>query len=79
MHDITELFNTLIQQSGSVDIADAEFKKMIHEDADLREQYREWCHAVGSTEKHGFLDYCDDYMDSQDSIWDSLNDFDNEE
>lgn len=79
MNDITELFNDLLEQSGSVDIAEAEFKKMIHEDTGLREVYREWCHAVGSTEKRGFFDYCDDYMDSQDSIWDSLNDFDNEE
>lgn len=76
MKDITELFQQLLHQNRSVDIAEAEFKKLIHEDADLREQYRDWCDAVGSSEKMGFLDYCDEYLESQDSIYDTLNDYD---
>ncbi|MFG6380494.1 MAG: hypothetical protein K1V87_00095 [Muribaculum sp.] len=76
MTDITELFLQIIHQYKSVDIAEAEFKKMLHEDQDLREEYREWCDAVGSSEKMGFLDYCDEYMDSQESIYDTLNDYD---
>lgn len=76
MKDITELFLQLIHQNKSVDIADAEFKKLIHEDAELREEYREWCDAVGSSEKQGFLDFCDEYIDSQESIYDTLNDYD---
>ncbi|MCM1505270.1 MAG: hypothetical protein NC127_08750 [Muribaculum sp.] len=76
MNDITEIFLHVIRQYGSVDIADAEFKKMIHEDSELREEYREWCRAVGSSEKMGFLDYCDEYLDSQESIYDTLNDYD---
>lgn len=78
MTDITQLFNDLLDQWRSIDIAEAEFKKMIHEDADLRAAYRDWCHEVGSSEKKGFLDYCEEYMDNQDSIWDTLNDYDNE-
>ena len=66
----------IIHQYKSVDIAEAEFKKMLHEDTELREEYREWCDAVGSSEKMGFLDYCDEYMDSQESIYDTLNDYD---
>lgn len=76
MKDITELFQDIIRQNRSLDIAEAEFKKLIHEDAELREQYREWCDAVGSSEKMGFLDYCDEYLESQDSIYDALNDYD---
>ena len=34
---------------------------MIAEDDYLREDYEEWCHAVGSSEKNGFLDYCEEY------------------
>ncbi len=74
MEDITEFFNDLLRQYGSVDIAEAEFKKQLHEDAALHEQYREWCHEVGSSEKKGFLDYCEEYLESQDSIWDNLKD-----
>ena len=74
MNDITDLFNDMLQQYGTVDIAEAEFKKMIHEDPEIRNQYRDWCHEVGSSEKRGFLDYCEEYLESQESIWDNLKD-----
>lgn len=76
MTDITHLFNSLLEQYRSIDIAEAEFKKLLLDDDVLLEEYREWCHAVGSSEKRGFLDYCDEYKMSQDSVWDSLKDFD---
>lgn len=74
--EITELFRRLLQQAGAVDIAEAEFKRMIGEDESLRNEYREWCHMVGSSERKGFTDFCEEYLDSQDSIWNVLNDFD---
>ncbi len=76
MKDITLLFDSLLQQYDSIDIAESEFKKLLHEDEQLQEEYSEWCHAVGSSEKSGFFDYCEEYKASQDSIWDSLKDFD---
>ncbi len=77
MNDITHLFDKLIHQYKSLDIAESEFRKLLIEDEYLREEYKEWCHSVGSSEKNGFWDYCDEYMNSQGSIWDSLNDYDN--
>ncbi|MBD5201868.1 MAG: hypothetical protein HDR83_09400 [Bacteroides sp.] len=76
--DITELFQQILTQYGSVDIAEAEFKKMMHEDPELHSAYRDWCHEVGSSEKRGFLDYCEEYIDSQESIWDNLREFEDE-
>lgn len=78
MEDITLIFNDIITQYGSIDIAESEFKKRVHEDEDLHELYREWCLDVGSSEKDGFMDYCDEYMDSQNDVWNALNDYDNE-
>lgn len=78
MNDITRIFDDMLQQHRSIDIAEAEFKKLIHEDENMREEYREWCDAVGSSEKNGFRDYCEEYIKSQDSIWDTLNDYDQE-
>lgn len=75
-NDITELFRSLIEQNGSIDVAESEFKKMIAEDDGLRAQYREYCDEVGSSERRGFLDFAEDYMDSQQSLYDSLSDFD---
>lgn len=76
MNDITELFESLLAQHDSIDIAEAEFKRLIAEDSELKEMYSDWCHAVGSTEKHGFLDFAEDYKNTRDSVWDSLTDYD---
>ena len=59
-------------------MAEAEFKRAIADDAELHALYREWCHENGSSERNGFLDYCDEYMESQDSKWDSLSEYDDE-
>ena len=77
-YDITQYFDQLLQQTGSVDIAEAEFKRAIADDSVLHAAYREWCHEQGSSERRGFLDYCDEYLASQDSKWDSLSDYDDE-
>ncbi len=44
MEDITGLFIQILNQAGSTDMAEAEFKKMIGSDDELHKQYREWCH-----------------------------------
>ncbi len=79
MDDITTIFNEYLSQFHSIDIAEAEFKKSIHEDSELRKIYRQWCDETGSTERDGFLDYCQEYIESQNDVWNSLNDFDDEE
>lgn len=73
-HDnITEVFRSYIREAGSIDVAEAEFKKAIGEDSDLHQLYRDWCHEVGSSERQGFLDFCDEFMEDQDSRWDALD------
>lgn len=78
MDDIISVFNSYLSQYHSTDIAEAEFKKAIHEDPDLRACYRQWCDEVGSSEKNGFFDYCEEYMDSQNDVWNTLNNYDEE-
>lgn len=78
MDDIISVFDYYISHFGSYDIAESEFKKAIHEDPELLEAYREWCDSVGSSEKEGFNDYCDEFRDSQDDVWNTLNDYEDE-
>ena len=78
MIDIPEIIAHYLEQYDSVDIAESEFKKRLHEDPELKAAYREWCHEVGSTEKHGFMDYCEEYLDSKNDIWDTLTGDDDE-
>jgi hypothetical protein len=73
MIDIPAIITEYIEIYDSVDIAESEFKKNIHEDAELRTAYRQWCHEVGSTEKKGFFDYCEEYLDNKNDIWDTLS------
>ena len=74
--EITEIIENLLNESPMLADAEAEFKRMIGEDSDLRRNYREWCHEVGSTEKRGFYDYAEEYLDSQDDVWNTLTDID---
>lgn len=76
MEHITDIFNRYLGEFESVDIAEFEFKKAIHADSQLRSLYRDWCHEVGSTEKNGFFDYCDEYLAEQNDVWNNLSDFD---
>lgn len=76
MDDITDIFRDYIAQFKSLDIAEFEFKKHINTDPELHDAYREWCEEVGSTEKNGFFDFCDQYNEEQNDVWENLNDFD---
>lgn len=76
MNDITELFNLIIHECDSIDVAESEFKRRLNEDEELKKSYMEWCHENGSSFRNGFLDYCEEYLEQRNSIWDSLTDYD---
>lgn len=78
MIDITEYFKSLLTESRSVDIAEREFKRALADDDTLRDAYKEWCEDEGYTEKDGFSDFCHEYIESRNEMWDSLTDYDNE-
>ncbi len=78
MKEITEIFTSLINQFGSLEIAEAEFKRMDAEDPELHAAYVEWCHENGSSLRNGFSDFCDEYIESHNSVWESLTDYDEE-
>lgn len=78
MNDITSLFDSLLRSMHHVDMAFAEFKRMIDDDPVLHAQYAEWCDETGHTERRGFLDYAEEYIENQNSVWDSLTDYDAE-
>lgn len=76
MDSITDLFKLIIHECDSIDVAEAEFKRRVSEDENLRKNYVEWCHENGSNFRNGFLDYCEEYLEARNSIWDSLTDYD---
>lgn len=74
--DIEIFFTDLIEQSGSYDIAKAEFYRIMADDDELHEQYHDWCEENGYSEREGFDEFVDRHIDNHDSVWDSLNDYD---
>lgn len=74
--EITAIFESIIQQSGALDIAISEFKKMIADDVEFKSLYKEWCEENGYSERHGFVDYAEEFIKSQEEKWDSLTDYD---
>lgn len=75
-NDIVSFFTGLIEQAGSYDIARAEFYRMLADDADLHQQYHEWCDENGYSEREGFDEFVDQHIDKHDSVWNTLNDYD---
>lgn len=76
MNDIEELFDSIISQTRSIDVADSEFRKQLYDDEELRQAYKDWCDINDYTEKHGFIEYCHQYFDAEESKWDILkNDY----
>ena len=74
--NIEDFFNQLISQSGSYDIASAEFKRIIADDEELNQEYIQWCEAQGLSPREGFDAFCNEYRSGMDSIWDTLSDYD---
>lgn len=79
MNDITELFISIIEEAPSIDIAESEFKRSLIDAPDLRRAYKAYCREQGTSEKNGFIEFCEEYCSDRNSVWDSLNDYDNEE
>lgn len=71
--DIYEVFDQILSAARSVDVAESEFKRLMYEDPLVRTAYREWCNEQGTTEKHGFVDYCQETFDQEESRWETLN------
>lgn len=74
MTELTALMEQLIDQYRQIDVAESEFQKLIYEDEQLRRDYKEWCEEQGYTERRGFIEFCNIYIDSEESRWDVLSD-----
>lgn len=76
MEELEAYFIELLNQHRSIDIADSEFKKAIADDSELHKLYSKWCHETGHSERNGFREFCEEYRDYEDTVWDSLTDYD---
>mgnify|MGYP000970213595 CR=1 FL=1 len=65
-NDITITFDDIIKQYRTLDLSEDIFRSMMAEDKQLE----------ADPERKGFAYYYEEYIEQQDSIWDSLDDHD---
>lgn len=75
MIDISVTIHDMLSQFGSIDIAESEFKRQINEDDNLKTAFKEWCEEMGYKERDAFRNYCEEYLQDNDSIFDTLSDY----
>ena len=61
MIDIEERFTAIIDEAPGIDIAESNFKQSLIDDPELRKAYREYCREQGTSEKNGFIEFCEQY------------------
>lgn len=76
MEDLTEYFMQILKQSGSVDMAEADFRQSLIDNPDLRRQYKDYCQETDTSEKRGFRDFCEEYVSESNTVWQHLSDYD---
>ncbi len=78
MTDMEKLLRSLIDQYRSIDIVESEFKRMLNEDNTIKDDYISWCEEFGYSPKKGYREYIQQIFESEDSIWDSFIQFEDE-
>ncbi len=79
MEELEDYFVSIIDQSSSADMAEAEFRRSLVDDENLRRRYKAYCKEIGTSEKNGFMDFCEEYLSGRNEMWNSLDDYDNHE
>ena len=77
MNDISDLLRELLDRYSNTDELDREFRRMLRDDPNLRDEYEVWCDDHGYKTSTGFRDFIDEIVESQDSFWDTSHEFGN--
>lgn len=64
--NITDLFDTVIQKTSSLEEALDYFKKTISDNKYLKALYVQWCHEMGYKLRDGFTEYYYEYTSNND-------------
>ncbi len=73
MNDIADILRTLLDRNSRASEAEREFREMMREDKNLKQDYKDWCEEQGYDIKSGYQDYIDELIESRDSIWDDID------
>lgn len=68
--DIEETIRAIIDQHRSIDFVESEFQRQLNDDEKLKEAYMDWCEELGLSPKTGYVDYIEEILESENSVWD---------
>lgn len=74
---ITDIFDTIINKTSSIDEAMSSFENLMEENKDMKELYNDWCLDIGFKPKNGFKEYYSEYISLKEIDIHSM--FDNDE
>ena len=77
MNDISDLLRELLDRYSNTLELDQEFERLRREKEGFEEEYANWCEENGYTIKDGYRDFINEIVESQDSYWDSYQEFGN--
>ena len=47
----------------------------MNEDEKIMTAFKEWCNEMGYKERKAFVEYCQEYIDENEKVFDSLSDY----
>lgn len=78
-YDIEAFWSQLLENHRRVDIAEAEFRRMLADDDSLTAAYRAWCDEHGTNQRYGFGEFAETYFEDNTRIWDTLDEYDDDQ
>ena len=76
MNDVEDILRELYDRHGAGSELDVEFAMMLERDADLNDDYAEWCRANSYRPRTGYREYVDQLAEQRDSVWEAYNEYD---
>ena len=75
-NDVTIIIDDVIKQYRTLDLSEEVFRSMMADDPQLYADDQECCDTMGVSSRKGVAYYYEEYIEQQDSVWDSLDDQD---
>lgn len=75
---IEDTIRTLIDQHRNIAAVEAEFALLLRDNSKFHELYNDWCTDLGYSTRTGYKECIKEIFDSEDSVWDSLSEFEDQ-
>ncbi len=75
--DVSEYFISLIEEFRNLREAEKEFRRQMEDDPVLMAEFDAWCSENEYEPRTALREFGEEYIETRESRWESLNDYDN--